>query len=286
MVTRMMAKSCAIFIFIAGSLAGAGIDQPTQTPQAPTKAVELTGLAGVKNNTGGSLAIDKGTLRFTHSEKTSELAASDMHDVVTGDDSQRVVRGTLGTISMFGPYGSGRFLSLFRSKLDTLTIKYRDGGDGLHGVIFTLPVGTAEGIKEQLVAAGAHTSVPEQGNLAAATSKSADEAGAGPQPSGAAASSAILVGVSHGASEQTRRSEPDDRFSMALMRKRREPASLELAANNANPDNGTRGRHHAPPCRQVGAFVKPWRACEARNRLRSRGFGSGGGGLGQKEKRR
>jgi hypothetical protein len=189
----MMAKSCAIFIFIAGSLAGAGIDQPTQTPQAPTKAVELTGLAGVKNNTGGSLAIDKGTLRFTHSEKTSELAASDMHDVVTGDDSQRVVRGTLGTLSMFGPYGSGRFLSLFRSKLDTLTIKYRDGGDGLHGVIFTLPVGTAEGIKEQLVAAGAHTSVPEQGNLAAATSKSADEAGAGPQTTGAAASSASVA---------------------------------------------------------------------------------------------
>jgi len=103
------------------------------------------------------------------------------------------VRGTLGTLSMFGPYGSGRFLSLFRSKLDTLTIKYRDGGDGLHGVIFTLPVGTAEGIKEQLVAAGAHTSVPEQGNLAAATSKSADEAGAGPQTTGAAASSASVA---------------------------------------------------------------------------------------------
>ena len=77
-----------------------------------------------------------------------------MRDVVTGDDSQRVVRGTLGTLSMFGPYGSGRFLSLFRSKLDTLTIQYRDSDQGLHGVIFTMPVGTAEGIKAKLVAAG------------------------------------------------------------------------------------------------------------------------------------
>ncbi len=30
----------------------------------------------------------------------------------------------MGTLSMFAPYGCGRFLSLFRSKLDTLTIQY------------------------------------------------------------------------------------------------------------------------------------------------------------------
>ncbi len=159
MLSRIIAKSCTI-LTIAGSLAGAGQQTPT-----PTKAVELTGMPGVKNNTSGSLTIGNGTLSFAHAGKSFDLPANSIRDVVTGDDSQRVIRGTVGTISMFGPYGSGRFLSLFRSKLDTLTVEYRDPAEGLHGVIFTMPVGSAEGIKEELVAAGAHTSVPARASL-------------------------------------------------------------------------------------------------------------------------
>jgi len=40
-------------------------------------------------------------------------------------------------MSMAAPYGGGRFLSLFRKKIDTLTVQYRDVNDGLHGAIFT-----------------------------------------------------------------------------------------------------------------------------------------------------
>jgi len=134
--------------------------------QKPMKAVQLTGLVGVKNNTGGNLTVENGNLRFTHSKSTSDLAATSMQDVITGSDSQRVIRGTLGTLSMFGPYGSDRFLSLFRSKLDTLTIQYRDPDGALHGVIFTSPVGTAEATKDELVGMGAHTSIPTKGDPA------------------------------------------------------------------------------------------------------------------------
>jgi hypothetical protein len=137
-----------------------------QQPQKPTKAVQLTGLIGVKNNTQGTLTIENGNLRFTHSKSTSDLAPSSIQDVVTGSDSQRVIRGTLGTLSMFGPYGSDRFMSLFRSKLDTLTIQYRGADGELHGVIFTSPVGTAEVTKDELVGLGAHTSIPTQGDPA------------------------------------------------------------------------------------------------------------------------
>lgn len=126
--------------------------------------MQLTGLAGVKNNTAGTLAVKNGTLRFAYSKSTSDLAPASMQDVVTGSDSQRVIRGTLGTLSMFGPYGSDRFMSLFRSKIDTLTIQYRDADGGLHGVIFTSPVGTAEATKDELVGLGAHTSIPSQGD--------------------------------------------------------------------------------------------------------------------------
>jgi hypothetical protein len=131
--------------------------QPTQT-----KAVELTGLVGVKHNTQGSLTVENGNLRFIYSSGTSDLAPRTMQDVVTGNDSQRVIRGTVGTLSMFAPYESGRFLSLFRSKIDTLTIEYSDAEGGLHGVIFTTPAGTADAIKQQLVVLGARTSIPAQ----------------------------------------------------------------------------------------------------------------------------
>jgi hypothetical protein len=136
------------------------LDSSAQQRETISNVVQITGLAGVKDNVKGSLTIDKGNLQFTGSETPAEVAIASMQDVVTGNDSQRVIRGTLGTLSMFAPYGGGRFLSLFRSKLDTLTIQYRDADGGLHGVIFTMPVGKADPYKKELVAQGAHTSIP------------------------------------------------------------------------------------------------------------------------------
>jgi len=137
-----------------------------QQQAKPTKVVQLTGLIGVKNNTKGNLTVENGNLHFTHSKSASDLAAPSMQDVVTGSDSQRVIRGTLGTLSRFGPYGSGTFMSLLRSKLDTLTIQYRDADGGLHGAIFTTPAGTAEVIKDELIGEGAQTSIPTKGEPA------------------------------------------------------------------------------------------------------------------------
>ena len=61
---------------------------------------------------------------------------------------------------MFAPYGGGRFLSLFRSKIDVLTIQYRDANGALHDAIFQMPKDEAAKVKTQLVARGAHTSIP------------------------------------------------------------------------------------------------------------------------------
>jgi len=133
-----------------------------QQPAAPIKVYQITGLAGVKNKTKGSITIEHGNLRFAHGKTKVDLAAASMQDVVTGNDSQRLIHGTLGTLTMVAPYGSGRFLSLFRTKLETLTIQYRDADGGLHGAIFTMGAGKAEALKKELVAHGAHTSVPIQ----------------------------------------------------------------------------------------------------------------------------
>jgi hypothetical protein len=140
-------------------------------PQAPTKAILVIGATGVKDNSNGSLTVEKGNLHFVHSKDTVDIAAPSITDLITGSDSQRVIRGTAGTISMFGPYGSGRFLSLFRSKLDTLTLQYRDPDGGLHGAIFTMSVGSAELLKQQLIAQGAHSTVEAEKPAVQETSK-------------------------------------------------------------------------------------------------------------------
>ena len=142
-----------------------------QTTGEPTKTTLVTGLAGFKDNSNGSLAVEKGNLQFVHSKNAIEIPVSSITDVVTGSDSQRVIRGKVGTVSMFGPYGSGRFLSLFRSKLDTLTIQYRDEDGGLHGVIFTMAVGEAELLKQQLIEQGAHTAIVTESSGRHETSK-------------------------------------------------------------------------------------------------------------------
>jgi hypothetical protein len=147
-----------------------------QQPEGPIKVTQITGLTGVKNKTGGKLTVDGGNLHFVHEATKVDVAAASIEDVVTGADSQRIIHGTLGSIGLIAaPYGSGRFLSLFRSKLDTLTVKYRDAEGGLHGAIFALPVGKAEVIKKELLAQGAHTTAPEEAANTAGSSPAAKE---------------------------------------------------------------------------------------------------------------
>jgi hypothetical protein len=96
--------------------------------------------------------------------------------VVTGKDSQRVIGGTVGTVaSLAAPFGTGSALPLFRKKVDTLTIQYRDADGGLHGALFTVPPGKADSIKKELVAQGAHTSVPNVADLMKSLTDSREE---------------------------------------------------------------------------------------------------------------
>ena len=161
-------KFCvAVALFVASFAISIGNAQ--QVPGS-VKVVQLTGLPGVKDNAKGTLDVEDGNLHFVHAKASSDVSAASIQDVVTGSDTQRAVGKTVGMISMAAPYGGGRFLSLFRSKLDTLTIQYRDTDGGLHGVIFTLPVDTAETIKQNLVAHGAHTTGTLDPNATTASS--------------------------------------------------------------------------------------------------------------------
>jgi hypothetical protein len=142
-----------------------------QQSVGPTTVVQLTGLAGVKDGAKGTLSVEDRNLHFAHGKTRSDLSATSIEDVVTGKDSQEAVGETVGMISMAAPYGGGRFLSLFRKKIDTLTIRYLDADGGLHGAIFTMPVGKADEIKKELLASGAHATAGES-SAAASTSAS------------------------------------------------------------------------------------------------------------------
>jgi len=141
----------AFFFAFAISVANA------QEVSGGVKAVQLTGLTGVKNNTKGNIRVENGQMHFVHGKTTADVNAASIQEVVTGADSQKAVGKTIGLMSMAAPYGGGRFLSLFRKKIDTLTIEYRDADGGLHGAIFTLQVGAADVIKKELLAQGART---------------------------------------------------------------------------------------------------------------------------------
>jgi hypothetical protein len=158
----MISKIKVVVILVALFIYTPVICTHAQGAQTETEAVQLIGLAGLRDNTKGRLLVVNGSLRFIHNKGNAEVPAAAIQDVVTGRDSQRVVGGTLGTLTMLAPFGSGRVLSLFRTKMDTLTIQFRDAGGGLHGVIFTMALGKAEIIKQELISHGAKTTIPTQ----------------------------------------------------------------------------------------------------------------------------
>jgi len=168
----MAPRRTVVLVFVALLFAGIAISiGNAQENPAPVKAVQLIGLTGVKQNAKGTLKVANGNLQFVHGKTNAEVTAASIQDIVTGDDTQRSVGGTVGVMSMAAPYGGGRFLSLFRKKIDTLTIQYRDVGGALHGTIFTVPVGAAKAIKTELVSGGAHTTTTGQPTTDAPSNK-------------------------------------------------------------------------------------------------------------------
>ncbi len=169
----MAPRRTAVLVSVALLFAGieTSIGNAQETTPASVKAVHLIGLTDVKQNAKGTLKVENGNLQFVHGKTNAVITAASIQDVVTGDDTQRSVGGTVGVMSNAAPYGGGRFLSLFRKKIATLTIQYRDMGGALHGAIFTMPMGAANTIKTELLSGGAHTITTEQPTTDVSSSK-------------------------------------------------------------------------------------------------------------------
>jgi len=123
--------------------------------------VHVLGLENVKRGAKGTLTVQARTVQFDSGKGKADVGIPSIQDVFTDQESQQLVRGKKGTLAKLAmPYESGRALSLLSERVDVLTLEYQDSNGGLHGVILQLPKGRAAAVKKELLAKGAHTSVP------------------------------------------------------------------------------------------------------------------------------
>ena len=126
----------------------------------------LIGMDDVKSQASGKLSVQSGALVFDTGKAQAKIPVSSIDDIYLGSESTqsggkagRVVK----TAAIAAPFETGKVLSLLMlTKVDVLTIQYRDPNGGVHGAILATPKGQAAGVRTQLIAAGAHASpLPE-----------------------------------------------------------------------------------------------------------------------------
>src|SRR5258708_8875021 len=122
MTPRRTTVYLAVGLLFFGFLGAIGNAQETS---GSVKAVQLTGLKGVKDNTKGTLSVVNGNLHFVHGKENSDVSATSIQDVVTGGDSRESVGKTVGIIGMAAPYGGRPVPSLFPPQTDNLTSPHR-----------------------------------------------------------------------------------------------------------------------------------------------------------------
>jgi len=166
-IARVKPRSCIVLFLLLFSLICTSLyAQTANTANDPTtasgvRAMHVLGLEGVKRNHHGTLTVQPSGLNFEAKGAHGTVPIASIQDVFTSQDSRQTGGKVLTVAKMGVPYGGGRVLSLFsHEKVDSLTLEYRDANGALHGLIFSMPLGQAIVLKKQLVALGAHASIP------------------------------------------------------------------------------------------------------------------------------
>ena len=158
---RLLIASALIVIVTGPTLPAQTLKAVSGTNGAnPALAVRhVIGLEKISSQKSGRLSVQNGAMQFDAGKDAAKVPASSIDGVFVGTETTqgggRVGRG-VKTAAIAAPYGSGKVLSLLmRTKVDILTVSYRDAGGALHAAIFALPLGQATDMRTQLVAAGA-----------------------------------------------------------------------------------------------------------------------------------
>ena len=152
----------AFLVLVMACVTGAFAEDVTQPNNPPSSlpATHLLGFAGARNNSKGTLSIEGDALQFKKNGKAAvQVKITSIHDLLLGDLSRQIGGVPVTLTKAAVPYSGGRAVSLFtHKKYDTLTLEYVDAEGGLHGAIFELKKGQAEGLRNELLAKGAQVS--------------------------------------------------------------------------------------------------------------------------------
>ena len=168
-------------LLVTGCSAALMAQNPGGAVSPSGSAVRVThvlGFEGIPNNANGELSIQEHTLRFQKGDGAmAQVGVDSIQDLSLGVEDKQV-GGTAAALGRAAtPYGGGRLISLFsHKKYDTLTVDYLDPNGGFHGAVFQLEKGQGQGLKDELVAQGAHVtngeSRPTKTNASDAKSES------------------------------------------------------------------------------------------------------------------
>ena len=152
----------AFLILVMACGTGAFAEDVSQPDNPPSSlpATHLLGFAGARNNSKGTLSIEGDALQFKKNGKAAvQVKIASIHDLSLGDLSRQVGGVPVTLAKAVVPYSGGRAVSLFtHKKYDTLTLEYVEAEGGLHGAIFELKKGQAEGFRNELLGKGAQVS--------------------------------------------------------------------------------------------------------------------------------
>jgi hypothetical protein len=163
-VTMRYLSASAITVFIIAT----GPALPAQTLKAASGtsgansvlvARHIIGLEKISSQKGGRLSVQDGAMKFEDGKDAVQVPAPSIDAIFVGSETTQgggKVGRVVKTAAIAAPFESGKVLTLLmRTKVDILTVSYRDAGGALHAAIFAVPIGQASDLRTRLVAAGA-----------------------------------------------------------------------------------------------------------------------------------
>jgi len=166
LIHRTIATAVVVLIWWSAVALSQNTSQTTNsTKPVSLHATHLLGFENAPSNASGTLSIQDDALEFQKDGKPAvQVKVAQIQDIFMGEQDKQVggLPMTLGKTA--APFGGGRAVSLFaHKKYDTLAFEYVDGTGGIHGAIFQVDKGQAEGLKNELVAKGAHIGHGDEG---------------------------------------------------------------------------------------------------------------------------
>jgi hypothetical protein len=156
---KRRALNCVLLLTCCGAVLMAQNQGGVVSPAgSAVRATHILGFESISNNANGELSIQEHTLRFRKGDgSAAQVSVDSIQDLSLGVEDKQL-GGTAAALGRAAtPYGGGRLISLFsHKKYDTLTVEYIDSNRGFHGAVFQLDKGQGQGLKDELVAQGAH----------------------------------------------------------------------------------------------------------------------------------